>query len=314
MIICYLGPEGTSDLRAISLLKTVDDLEALPMSSVSDVIETVNFTPGCLGIIPLENSTDGELTTNLDKLIFDYDSVLIREEVVLNESIDAFCVDPGVPHTQVLSHPLILDLCSMYIKQQGLTLRHTLSTSEACRIVATDHDSTLVALAPPIVGESYGLELVSNAVMDVPDIRTKYVMIGREVAAPTGDDRTSIVITPTSDRVGFLAEVSKIFAANRVNMNQILSRPLSAKLGNYCFLVVFEGHVSDPPISAMFAELLALDASVKLLGSYPRWRGSEVSTPSTCLPRGGVDTGSEMQDKLALFAPAQAMSPRAARH
>lgn len=313
MIICYLGPEGTSDLRAISLLSTVSDLEALPMSSVSDVIETVNFTPGCLGIIPLENSTDGELTTNLDKLIFDYDSVLIREEVVLNERIDAFCVDPSVPHTQVLSHPLILDLCSQYIKQQGLTLRHTLSTAEACRVVATDADSTLVALAPPVVGESYGLELVSNAVMDVPDIRTKYVMIGREVAAPTGDDRTSIVITPTSDRVGFLAEVSRIFADNHINMNQILSRPLSAKLGNYCFLIVFEGHVSDQGISEMLAELLALDASVKLLGSYPRWRGTEVSTPSISLPRGGVDSSSDLADKLALYSPAVAAALKPVR-
>ena len=283
------------------------------MSSVSDVIETVNFTPGCLGIIPLENSTDGELTTNLDKLIFDYDSVLIREEVVLNERIDAFCVDPSVPHTQVLSHPLILDLCSQYIKQQGLTLRHTLSTAEACRVVATDADSTLVALAPPVVGESYGLELVSNAVMDVPDIRTKYVMIGREVAAPTGDDRTSIVITPTSDRVGFLAEVSRIFADNHINMNQILSRPLSAKLGNYCFLIVFEGHVSDQGISEMLAELLALDASVKLLGSYPRWRGTEVSTPSISLPRGGVDSSSDLADKLALYSPAVAAALKPVR-
>ena len=275
------------------------------MSSVSDVIETVNFTPECLGIIPLENSTDGELTINLDKLIFEYGSVLVREEVVLAESIDAFCSDPSIPPTQVLSHPLILDLCSQYIKQHALTARHTLSTAEACRLVAADSDSTLVALAPPIVGESFGLQLVSNAVMDVPDIRTRYVLIGREVCAPTGDDRTSIVITPTSDRVGFLAEVSSIFASHSLNMNQILSRPLSAKVGNYCFLIVFEGHVSDPVVGSLLKDLLSLDASIKLLGSYPRWRGADVSTPSSSLPCAGVDSQSSQAAQAALISPPQ---------
>ena len=306
MLICYLGPEGTSDLRAISLLRTVGDSDPLPMSSVSDVIETVNYTPGCLGIIPLENSTDGEISTNVDKLIFDYDSVYIREEVVLSERIDAFCVDPEAPHTQVLSHPQILDLCSQYIKQQGLTVRHTLSTAEACRTVSQSGDPTLVALAPPVVGEDRGLVPVSNAVMDVPDIRTRYVLIGREVAAPTGDDRSAIVITPATDRVGFLAAVTRMFAEHGINMNQILSRPLSAKLGNYCFVVIFEGHVTDPAVTGLLESLVDLDASVKLLGSYPRWRGTEVSTPSASLPRGGVDAQSSPAQRAALLAPPQA--------
>ena len=85
MIVCYLGPSGTSDYRAIELLTTVNDPEPLPMSSVAEIIQTVNYMPGCLGIISLEDSTNGELTTILDRLIFDATSALIREEVVLVE-------------------------------------------------------------------------------------------------------------------------------------------------------------------------------------------------------------------------------------
>lgn len=289
MIIAYLGPEGTSDHRAISLLKSVKELEPLPMTSISDVVETVNFTPQLLGIIPLENSTDGEMTTNLDKLIFEAENVLIREEVVLAESINAYCLDPSIPPVTVVSHPLILDLCSNYIKQHSLAVRHSLSTTEAARLVMDEHDPTLIALAPPVVGEAFDLELVANSVMNVPDIRTRYVMIGREVALPTGDDRTSVVITPNNDHVGFLSAVAGKFAENDVNMNHILSRPLAAKVGNYSMHIVFEGHITDAKVQALMADLVTLDASVKLLGSYPRWRGVEVCTPSPNLPKGSVD-------------------------
>ncbi len=289
MIICFLGPEGTSDYRALSLLRSHLNLEPLPMSSLIDVIETVNFTPGCLGIIPIENSTDGQMTTILDKLIFDFENVMIREEVVLAERIDAFCLDPNVQASTVISHPLILDLCSQYIKAQSLTTRHSLSTAEACRTILEDNDPTAIALAPQIVGESFGLELVSNGVMDVSDIRTRYFVIGREISEKTGSDRTSIVVTPTLDRVGFLADVATVFAKNGVNMNHILSRPLSAKIGTYCFHIVLEGHMGDPGVVALMDDLLELDASIKLLGSYPRWSGVDVATPASNLPKGSIE-------------------------
>ena len=286
MIVCYLGPEGTSDFRALALLCHHSDLEPLPMSSIAEVLETVNFTPGCVGIIPIENSTDGQMTPILDKLIFDFENVVIREEVVLAERIDAFCLDPNVSAMTVISHPLILDLCSQYIKAQSLITRHSLSTAESCRTVIDSNDPTLIALAPQVVGESFGLELVANGVMDVSDIRTRYFLIGREVSAPSGCDRTSIVVTPTVDRIGFLSDVASLFAKHNINMNHILSRPLSAKIGTYCFQIVLEGHVNDPAVVDLFADLGGLDASVKLLGSYPRWKGVEVSTPALNLPKG----------------------------
>lgn len=303
MIVCYLGPKGTSDYRAIDLLSTVSDVEPLPMFSVSEIIQTVNFTPGCLGIIPLEDSTNGELTIILDQLIFDARSVLIREEVVLVEEIFAFGIDPGAAVSSVISHPLILELCSQFIKERGLVARHAVSTAEACKMVLLDNESGAVALAPPDVGLKAGLQINATEVMDTPDIRTRYVLIGREVAPRTGDDKTSLVITPSADRVGFLAEVSARFAAHEVNMTSILSRPLQAKIGNYAFHITCTGHVSDQAVRATIEDLIKFGASVKLLGSYPRWKGVEVTTPSASLPMGSVDRESNKMDKGQLLQP-----------
>ncbi len=303
MIVCYLGPSGTSDYRAIELLTTVNDPEPLPMSSVAEIIQTVNYMPGCLGIISLEDSTNGELTTILDRLIFDATSALIREEVVLVEDIFAFGIDPNADVLKVVSHPLILDMCSQFIKERGLQVHHAVSTAEACRYVAEKRDSSVVALAPPLVGASAGLEINSSQVMDIPDIRTRYVLIGRDVAIRTGDDKTSIVVTPSVDRVGFLAELSSRFAKHGVNMTSILSRPLQAKIGSHAFHITFSGHISDPEVRQVVKDLWEFGASVKLLGSYPRWKGSEVTTPSPSLPLGSVDQNSSESDKERLLNP-----------
>lgn len=304
MIVCYLGPAGTSDFRAISLLDSVSEPEPLPMASVSEIIQTVNFMPGCVGIVPLEDSTNGELTTILDRLIFEARSILIREEVVLVEDICAFGIDSSTAVSRVISHPLILELCSQFIKERGLQTRHAVSTADACRIVASEMDRGLVALAPPQVGTDVGLRLKANEVMDTPDIRTRYVLIGREVAPRTGDDKTSMVITPSSDKIGFLAEVSACFAKHNVNMTSILSRPLQAKIGNHAFHITCSGHVTDPEVSEVIDDLLGFGASVKLLGSYARWKGTEVTTPSSLLPLGSIDGLSPLEDRQSLTHPA----------
>ncbi len=303
MIVCYLGPAGTSDHRAIDLLSTVAEPEPLPMSSVAEIIQTVNYLPGCLGIVPLEDSTNGELTTILDRLIFDVDSVLIREEVVLVEDICAFGTDPDVVITTVVSHPLILDLCSQFIKERGLLTRHAVSTAEACRIVVEEIGGGVVALAPPRVGENAGLLVNATEVLDTPDIRTRYVLIGSEVAPRSGDDKTSVVVTPAVDRVGFLADVASRFAKHNVNMTSILSRPLQAKIGNYAFHITCEGHISDTGVQGAIDELLDFGASVKLLGSYPRWKGIEVTTPSSLLPLGSVDSTAVPEERARLKQP-----------
>ncbi len=303
MIVCYLGPAGTSDHRAIDLLATISNPEPLPMATVAEIIQTVNFMPGCLGVVPLEDSTNGELTTILDRLIFEAESVLIREEVVLVEDICAFGTDPDLLVTTVVSHPLILELCSQFIKERGLVTRHAVSTSEACKIVIEEKGVGIVALAPPRVGHMAGLQVSAVEVLDTPDIRTRYVLIGREVAPRSGDDKTSLVVTPSVDRVGFLAEIAARFAKHNVNLTSILSRPLQAKIGTYAFHITCEGHITDRRVKDAIDELLDFGASVKLLGSYPRWRGVEVTTPSSLLPLGSVDSSSSAEAKIRLKHP-----------
>ncbi|SHE98304.1 chorismate mutase [Ferrithrix thermotolerans DSM 19514] len=288
-LICFLGPLGTSDHRAIELFSDIGVYVPLPMASISEIVQTVNYTPGCLGVVPLENSTDGELTTISDKLIFEATDIRIQQECVLAEVICAYGLADLSVATTVISHPQILDLCSRFIKERGLSTRHATSTTEACRLVAREKDVTLIALAPPAVGQKMGLSAFDDTVLDVPEIRTRYVLIGQGVAPATGFDKSVFVVTPAFDAAGALSDVLSSFTKFSVNMLSILSRPLQTKIGLHSFYITCEGHVNDTPILYAVESLLERGHSVKHLGSFPRWKGAEVTAPFANLPLGSID-------------------------
>ena len=298
-LICFLGPLGTSDHRAIELFSGIGDYVPLPMTSIAEIVQTVNHTPGCLGVVPLENSTDGELTTISDKLIFDATDIRIQQECVLAEVICAYGLSDISVATTVVSHPQILELCSRFIRERGLSTRHATSTSEACRMVGRERDVTLIALAPPAVGGRLGLIPYDDTVLDVPEIRTRYVLIGQSVAPASGFDKSVFVVTPAFDAVGALSDVLSSFTKHSVNMLSILSRPLQTKIGLHSFYITCEGHISDQALRDTVESLLKAGHSVKHLGSFPRWKGVEVTTPFATLPLGSIEPDDIKEKSIA---------------
>ena len=104
----------------------------------------------------------------------------------------------------------------------------------------------------------------------IPDNATRFVLVGRDdVAAPTGHDRTTIVCFQDADRPGSLYAILGRFAARDINLTKLESRPTKRGLGDYCFVIEFEGHVADDVVADCLADLQAHLARVKFLGSYP---------------------------------------------
>ncbi len=283
-MVAMAGPLGSSDHRSLGLLG-ITDVDPLPMPSLADVVDTVGNTPGCFGVVPIENSTEGELTLALDRLVFSQEGVHIISEAVLGEEIWAMgLADASSIHT-VISHSMILDLCGDFIRHNGLRVVHAVSTASACEEVVRLRDSGTAALAPPRVGLDAGLVEYDRRVTELGEIRTRYALIGQEIPEPTGDDRTRLVVTPGYDAAGSLATIAQRFAQHQINMFSIISRPLTAAEDLHCFVVGLTGHVQDEPVRAMIEDLVSDGHSVKLLGSYPRWKGVSVAAPSSYLPR-----------------------------
>ena len=95
------------------------------------------------------------------------------------------------------------------------------------------------------------------------------MLVGRGIPAPTGHDKTSIVCFQRKDRPGSLLGILQEFAARDVNLSKLESRPTKRSLGDYCFFIDCEGHVSDELVAAALRNVAAKHGEVKFLGSYP---------------------------------------------
>src|SRR5665213_1059753 len=157
----------------------------------------------------------------------------------------------------------------VFLHSKGLVSAETTSTSQAARDVA-ESDEPWAAVGSALAGELFGLDVIAADVEDHPDNATRFVLVGREtVAAPTGHDRTTIVCFQDADRPGSLYAFLGRFAARDINLTKLESRPTKRGLGDYCFVIEFEGHVADEVVADCLTDLQAHLARVKFLGSYP---------------------------------------------
>ena len=306
VILCYLASDGALALEAVDRLRTVSPTEVLPMPRVAQVLETVEHTPGSAGLLPIEDSYEGEALSVYDRLVFESWNAYIRDEVVVSDSLDAFAVSPDakeVAHTAA-SSPRGIEHCFRFVQEQGLHVRYADSTSDACRLVSATGDPGLVAIAPMRVAAAFdNLVPVAVGIEDLPDLKTRFIVVSREVAPPTGDDKTTLVVTPAVDRSGTLVDLLEAFGENDINMVSLLSRPLRASVGTHCFQITCEGHVTDPPMQATIRRLWDKGARIKVLGSFPAWTGDQVMTPFDSLPAASIGPDEGEGDKQRLLSP-----------
>ena len=278
----FLGPLGTFTEQA---LKTQPDLavaEHVLYRTMPDVLDAVENGEVDLGFVAIENSIEGMVNLTQDELAFAHD-LLIQREVVLNIE-HCLMAKPGTTFADVkvvLSIPVASAQCHSYLRAHvgQAELRAANSTAEAARMVAEDLGPGTAAVAPRSSAELYGLEILAADIADHPGNQTRFVVVAKSgVPAPTGHDCTALVIYQRADEPGSLISILQEFAARRINLSNLLSRPTKdGGLGDYCFVVYAHGHVADELMADAMRALHAKQGKVKFLGSYPA-AGEHAST------------------------------------
>lgn len=263
----YLGPEGSFSHQAVASLVHVDPV-AYP--SFEDLLSAVAKGDLDRALVPIENALEGTVSATIDGLVFDHE-LIILQEVVLPIHMHLLA-RPGVALDDiksVRSYVHALAQVRGFIHERGLETVQTTSTSQAARDVA-ESSEPWAAVGSALAGELFGLKVVAADIEDHPDNATRFVLVGRDVvAAPTGHDRSTIVCFQDADRPGSLYAILGRFAARDINLTKLESRPTKQGLGDYCFVIEFEGHVADDVVADCLADLQAHLARVKFLGSYP---------------------------------------------
>lgn len=267
----FLGPIGTFTHGALLAQSDLAAGTLTPYASIGDVLRAVESGEVDRGVVPLENAIEGIVSATVDSLIFDND-LRIEREIVMPISL-CLLAPPGVTEaavTEVWSYPHAIAQCRNFLNRLGqLPIKVAASTADAARLVA-ELSATAAAVAPTIAAEMYGLDVLASDIEDHEGNETKFVVVGREtIPAPTGHDRTTIVCFQDADQPGSLYSILGRFAARDLNLTRVESRPTKRGLGEYCFVIEFEGHISDDVVGDCLVDLQAHLARVKFLGSYP---------------------------------------------
>ena len=271
--LAYLGPSGTFTEQA---LLTQDDLSGLDLclaSSIPEVLSMVGEGSVDLGFAAIENSIEGSVNVTQDTLAFEAD-LLIQREVVISVELNLLA-PPGTgldPIERVVSFPHATAQCRAWL-DENLPSAETgaaNSTADAARHVSRENDGRTAAIAPARAAEVYGLDTLAVGIEDHSSNQTRFVLVARDgIPAPTGHDKTSLVVFQRTDRPGTLLGMLQEFAARSINLTRLESRPTKQGLGDYCFLMDCEGHISDELVADCLRNLHMKHGLVKFLGSYP---------------------------------------------
>ena len=272
--IGFLGPEGTFTEQALLSQHDLASQHLVALPSIPDVLRAVGTGEVDLGFVGIENSIEGAVTVTVDALAFETD-LLIQREVVMGVQMNLLAPSGvDVPDVRrVLSIPVASAQCRSFLQRRlpGAALVATSSTAEAAMLVAgAEHDGHTAAIAPAVAAKVYGLDVLATEIEDHPDNATRFVVVSRRgIPAPTGHDKTSVVIFQRTDRPGSLLTILQEFAARSINLTKLESRPTKKGLGHYCFLIDLEGHIGDEVVADCLRDLKSKVEDVKFLGSYP---------------------------------------------
>ena len=264
--IGYLGPEGTFSQQAVHK-HFGHSAKGLPLASVEEVFDEVAAGHADFGVVPVENSGQGTIQSTLD--MFLSSPLKICGEVELRVHQYLLSRTGHLDDIErVYSHGLSLAQCRGWLRQH-LPKAEKLavaSNAEAARRARNADDAA--AIAGENAAHVYGLKIVAGPIEDRPDNTTRFLVIGRGLFPPSGNDRTSLMVF-VRDQPGALYKVLEPLARRGVSMNRIESRPAHTGLWQYAFFIDVGGHVDESPLRDALADIADFASNVTVLGSYP---------------------------------------------
>src|SRR5450631_180099 len=267
--VAFLGPEGTFTQTAV-LTHFGHSVRALPLASIDEVFHEVEVGNADFGVVPIENSTEGTVNYTLDRFLTS--PLKICGEVELR--IHQFLMGKMASLERIerlCSHQQSLAQCRAWLQDHIPDVERiaVASNAEAARR-ARDEQGT-AAIAGQTAAEVYNLEVLATEIEDRPDNTTRFLVLGRKLFEPSGEDRTTLLVSVGHTKAsGALFRLLEPLARHRVSMTRIESRPSRRAKWDYVFFIDLEGHARDKPVAQALVALKQRASLFRVLGSYPR--------------------------------------------
>ena len=267
--IAYLGPEGTFTQTAV-VKHFGHSVRGLPISTIDEVFQEVESGAADFGVVPIENSTEGTVNHTLD--MFLTSPLKISGEVELRIQQHLLATEAGLENIEhICAHEQSLAQCRGWLREclPHVELIGVSSNATGARR-ARDEQGT-AAIGGEAAAEVYDLMILVNNIEDRPDNTTRFLVIGRDLLASSGEDKTTILVsTSGTEGAGVLHTLLQPFATHGVSMTRIESRPSRRQNWDYVFFIDLEGHAEEPPLKEALTELEEGSSLFRLVGAYPK--------------------------------------------
>ncbi len=267
--VAFLGPEGTFTQQAVHK-HFGHSVRALPLTSIEEVFREVESGTADLGVVPIENSSEGTVNNTLDMFLTSPLGVCGEVELRVHQNLMGRMASLADVQ-RICAHPQALAQCRGWLAEhlQGVERLPVASNAEGARR-ARDEEGT-AAIASAAAAEVYGLNMLVPEIEDRPDNTTRFLVLGRRSFPPSGADKTTLLVSAAhTDSPGALFGLLEPLARHGISMTRIESRPSRRRKWDYVFFIDLEGHAQSEPLATALAELKARASLCRVLGSYPK--------------------------------------------
>lgn len=264
--IGYLGPGGSFSHTA-AMLKFGQSVEYEPLADIRSIFDEISKGHCDLGLVPIENSIGGGVIETLDALIDSDVKVCSEVLMAIHHNLLANCSLQEIE--KIYSKPEVFAQCRNWLSatfKQAQTVP-VASTAKAAQMAAAEPGAA--AIGSKVAAELYGLKIVCENIEDITHNVTRFLVVGREDAKQTGEDKTAILFS-TAHKAGALADVLDVFKQYNINLTNIESRPSKKRQWEYYFFVDFIGHQTDQQVKEALDNARKHCLQLSILGSFPR--------------------------------------------
>ena len=264
--VSYLGPEGTYTHLA-SKNHFGNSILSKACISVEDVFASVEKRDSHYGVVPVENSTQGIVSSTLDMFMKSSLKISGEIEIIVNHNI--LSKSEKLSHIKkIYAHPQSFSQCKQWLEKNLFNCDKINSSSNAEAALIASKEEGSGAIASEAASDIYGLNIISKNIQDNHNNSTRFLVIGNRDTNPSGKDKTSIIVS-TKNNSGALYSLLEPLSKNNVSMTRIESRPSKHNNWEYLFYLDLDGHIQDLPLQKATDEIKKEASLYRFLGSYP---------------------------------------------
>ena len=271
--VVYSGEPGAFAEDAV--VAAFGDVERQGLPGFRQAFEAVAAGEAIAGVIPIENSVHGTVRENYD-LLLEHD-LEIRAEVVVpvrlclaarrGERLDEV--------ERVYSHVQALGQAEAFLRRRPWALLTTYNTAGAGKLLAEGREPSSAAVLSPRAAALFGLEVLAEDIQDVPDNRTRFLVVALPGVEPpltgrsAGDTMRTTLVVAVRNEPGSLLRVLRVFSDHALNMSTLESRPSRERAWEYVFWIDLDADLAMPSMQVALGELGPVTTMLRVLGSYP---------------------------------------------